>query len=325
MRISELEFDIIIISGVTSFIILAILGVLNKIHINIKFNESSFVPNKCDIIKLLDKLTNKQDSNDKMDTKEFDHRTTFEWFESNAYINVLNALPPMHKWLYNKYSIPIKITNESHNNFVLNNWEIPIQDQKHKHANILKDAFKLFREWKRWEINDDNDVIGWKYRGTKANMKVYTHKPESPNEVDLVKAHYIMPFSSAILCGLMNNARHMKEWDPKIAEMILIKQLTDYCCEIYVHVKMPFPLTDRDMVVLSFFYKLQDGSFIMGTKSIKHESYPDGYKGRIRCWCYLAIYHVYPDYNNNTNNCVCEYYCHMTMGGNLPTWALNMV
>lgn len=105
-------------------------------------------------------------------------------------------------------------------------------------------------------------------------------------------------------------------------EIKKICRVSEYSFIIYVAVKTPVFITERDMVLLVWVYTFRDGSVLMGSRSILHDDYPPK-KSHVRAHISLNMWHIRPDFINDLQYSRVTYYAHINLNGSLPSWLIN--
>eukprot|EP01084_Bolivina_argentea_P031220 57797_1 len=233
-----------------------------------------------------------------------------DFFHSEEY---LDLIPSNKEWINRTLNINTNATRKNHE-IILNNFIIP--DQPYK--NEIEAAFEKFNEWRQWK-----NGIEWEEKLVKEDMTIYTHSVEN-EAIDIIKGEgSIIPYSTPIVLGVLLNIYHRKQWDENLNTLIKFKQLSSFSSLVYILVNTPtFFIANRDFVAIVFCYPFEDGSVIMGTKSISHNEYPET-NNIVRGTINADFWHITPDFENNINHTKITMYSHISLGGSFPNWLIN--
>ena len=228
-----------------------------------------------------------------------------DFWSSKDYLDLI----PKHDKNWVKRTPKLKGGTRIEHEQLLDNFIVP--DKPFKYKSVIEEGFKLFNEWRKWKNNDS--VNGWKFKAQKEDLKIYSHSI-SGEAVDIIKGEAIIPFPTPIIVGLLLNPYHRKKWDHKLDEVIKVGKSSSYSHIIYLSVKTPTSwISNRDMIAITFVYPFEDGSILMGSRSIKHPQYPPK-KTRVRATINLDLWHIRPDYDNNKMHSKITHNAHVPIG-----------
>ena len=76
-------------------------------------------------------------------------------------------------------------------------------------------------------------------------------------------------------------------------------------------------------MAITFVYAFEDGSCLIGSKSINHSDYPPDANDKVRATVNGDFMYLTPDFENNVQHTKVTLYSHLSLGGNLPNWLIN--
>ena len=112
----------------------------------------------------------------------------------------------------------------------MDNFQVP--DKPFKYKQDIEKAFELFNKWRKWKNDDDK---GWKFKAQKEDLKIYSHSV-SGEAIDIIKGEAIIPYSTPIICGILLNPHHRKQWDTKLDEIVKVTKSSEHSSIIYLSV-----------------------------------------------------------------------------------------
>lgn len=88
----------------------------------------------------------------------------------------------------------------------------------------------------------------WELARDKAGIQVYTRKVEG-NPLKEYKAVTTLPTTLEAAVGLLRDVDHYSTWVYNCEESHVVKRLSSDDFYVYYHIKSPWPIADRDMVI----------------------------------------------------------------------------
>eukprot|EP01083_Nonionella_stella_P021454 59477_1 len=241
------------------------------------------------------------------------NRNDSDFFKSKEY---LDLIPTDSNWI-NRTPALKNATQKQHED-MLNSFVIP--DAPFAYKRDVEEAIELFNTWRSWKNGKE-----WKRKTVIEDMTVYTRSV--PGEaIDIIKGEgAVLPYPSAIILGVLINIHHRKQWDEKLDTLVKVKLYSEFSGLVYGTVNTPtYFIADRDMLIVAFVYAFEDGSVLMGAKSVQHNDYPPNQGDKVRALVTGDFWYITPDFENNVNHSRVTLYSHCNVGGELPSWLINM-
>ena len=152
------------------------------------------------------------------------------------------------------------------------------------------------------------------------DIKVYTRKKigEKFKELRIITRHQTS--LNAIMAAFDDTEAH-KEWVYKTPESYTIEKVDSSTLIYYVKSDLPFPVSDRDIVIKYKWVQDPDTKVIV-TESVGIVGKVDEDDSIIRVTDFASIYTLTPQPDGWVD---IEYYAMMDPAGMLPAWLVNMV
>ncbi|EQC37535.1 hypothetical protein SDRG_05136 [Saprolegnia diclina VS20] len=136
-----------------------------------------------------------------------------------------------------------------------------------------------------------------------------------------IKATTTVDCAADDLAAKLSDASQMHIFDEMTDNCRVIEALKDSTSIRYVQAKPVFPTTARDFLVVTSQQHLDDGSIVIGTKSVEHDSVPVD-KHFVRAHTHVSGYIVRP---LTPTSCSVTLIVHMDLGGYMPAAVINLL
>lgn len=161
------------------------------------------------------------------------------------------------------------------------------------------------------------DGDGWVFKSEKDGVKVYYKKTSDIHEIKMVTS---MKASLSGIVQLLNEVENYPKWGYKLSEAKFLKRVNDKEFYYYSKLDFPWPLSDRDIIVLT---KLEQDSVtrrITSTSYAKPDYLPEN-EDVVRIRTTTTKWTIVP---GTSGWLYIEYYIYSDPGGNIPEWLVNM-
>ncbi|WP_205503102.1 START domain-containing protein [Rufibacter psychrotolerans] len=160
----------------------------------------------------------------------------------------------------------------------------------------------------RWELRKDTDGIA-----------VYT-KDLANDAYKQIKVVCELPGTPQLLVNLLKDVERHQDWVYLNRKTRLLKKLSDNRLVYYTEADLPWPLTDRDMVVEAVFFPVQAHKPArVEVKSVT--GYLPRQTGFVRIPTSLAVWEITPVTDRKVK---VEYTFSVNPGGTVPAWLVNL-
>ncbi|MFI5139856.1 MAG: START domain-containing protein [Sphingobacteriales bacterium] len=158
----------------------------------------------------------------------------------------------------------------------------------------------------------------WELKKDKEGIKVYTGSTPNSN-IKAVKVTCILNANFSQLTALLLDTKAHEQWVYNTKTSYLVKQLSDSHLLYYSEIIMPWPLTNRD-VVIEMTITQQPGTKVMYISANTAKNYVPVNKDKVRVplskvnWTVTCI---------GDNQLSIEYIGQADPGGSVPAWLVN--
>ena len=158
---------------------------------------------------------------------------------------------------------------------------------------------------------------GWVFKNEKDGIKVYYKKTSDVHEIKMVTS---MKATLPGIVQLLSEVENYPKWGYKLTEAKLLKRVNDKEYYYYSKLDFPWPLSDRDIVVVT---KLEQDSLTRRVTSTSYSkpAYLPENKDVVRIKTTTTKWTVIPGAGGWQ---YIEYYIYSDPGGNIPDWLVNM-
>lgn len=163
------------------------------------------------------------------------------------------------------------------------------------------------------ELND------WKLVATKDNIQVFTRTPKH-SDFKEIRITAIFDATLEKIMNALDDAESYKAWVYKCIVSKKVEILNELEFYYYIESDLPFPLTNRDLVVHSTKWKEKDKNIVHYFSSAKNKVVPVK-EGIVRMTEYDSSWTITEIEKNKLN---IEYQCSANPSGSLPAWLVNM-
>jgi START domain-containing protein len=160
--------------------------------------------------------------------------------------------------------------------------------------------------------------VEWELVKDEGNIQVYTRKPENAK---LKELRIIAEFKINIdtLLKVLNDANQYTDWVYKCNESKVISTINKEEFYYYATTDLPFPATDRDLVVLC--RQWVDNNGIVYSQSVAKPGLIPNVNGFVRIQNYESKWKITPLKNGVIH---IDYKAVSDPGGSIPAWIINM-
>jgi hypothetical protein len=166
----------------------------------------------------------------------------------------------------------------------------------------------IFTSANAWDLKKDNDGI-----------RIYTQNVSNTN-IKAIKAEITLNTSLSKLTALLLDVKAHELWVYSTKTSYLVKKLSDNDLVYYSEMKMPWPLTNRDVVV-EIKITQHPVTKVVTVSAITVQNYVMPKTGIIRVPLSTVTWTVTPVAKNQI---AIEYIAQADPGGSIPAWVTNM-
>lgn len=173
-----------------------------------------------------------------------------------------------------------------------------------------RSSFAFNVEGGKWEELYSKDKLSFFSRPVK-HSDVLAFSAKGEVEISLVE-----------MLAILRDVEGTKEWDKNSSVKKTIRNISDIEADTYSVSSMPWPITDRDLVMNNKLrLDLPNNFMIVDGYSIKHKDYPRK-ENRVRAKMGIARFKLRPVTDTKT---YIEMYIHIDPKGSIPKWMVNFV
>jgi len=149
--------------------------------------------------------------------------------------------------------------------------ELPTPKTLEDYQQVSRDAkarvLKLADEQEGWE------EVGFTEMGLPSDIKVFS-KSEPNSSIECTKGIAILPGSPKDVLALVTTTdlQNRKQWDKDLVDIKLIERIDDKLAVYWAAYNAPFPVKNRDFVILISIEAQDDGSYIAFATSINYSA-----------------------------------------------------
>jgi len=162
------------------------------------------------------------------------------------------------------------------------------------------------------------DKTDWKLKTTDNNLKLYTRSNEQSG-VKEVRIKTEINTTIEKLLSVLDDVSNYEKWVYKCSEAKMVKMVSKDDYYYYTRSDLPFPLSDRDIVVRSRQWKDKDDVYY--SHSTLTRNMVGIKKGIVRIQEFDAHWKITQKENGILD---IDYVVQTHPGGSLPTWAINL-
>ena len=167
------------------------------------------------------------------------------------------------------------------------------------------------------------DVEGgkWEHLYSKRKLDFYS-KEVKGSGILAFSAKGTIKISLLEMLAIVRNVEGTKRWDKNSSVKKTIRDISDIEADTYSVSKMPWPVTNRDLVLNNKLrLDLENNFMIVDSYSIKNKDYPK-HDDRVRAKMRIARFKIRPASKGRT---YIEMYIHIDPKGSIPNWMVNFV
>lgn len=158
---------------------------------------------------------------------------------------------------------------------------------------------------------------GWIFKNEKDGIKVYYKKTSDVHEIKMVTS---MKATLPGVVQLLSEVENYPKWGYKLTEAKLLKRVNDKEYYYYSKLDFPWPLSDRDIIVMTKLEQDSTSRRITSTSYSKPNYLPEN-PDIVRIKTTTTKWTVIPGAGGWL---YIEYYIYSDPGGNIPDWLVNM-
>ncbi len=159
----------------------------------------------------------------------------------------------------------------------------------------------------------------WELKNKTDNIEVYTRKLEGEKFKEIKILTKCKTSLNAIMAAFEDTEGH-KDWVYKSPESYTVEEINDHTLIYYIKSDLPFPATDRDLVI-KYTWTQDPDTKIISTLSQGVVGKVEEYDANIRVKDFISTYKLTPQNNGWID---IEYYAKMDPAGKLPAWLVNL-
>lgn len=160
---------------------------------------------------------------------------------------------------------------------------------------------------------------GWKLQKQKGDLKVYT-RPNTNSGIKEIRIITDMDCSIESLMMVLNDVPSFKQWVYKTSNARLLKRVSGSEAYYYSESDMPFPTSNRDLVVHSKQWEDNNGVIHARSRASTGIAVPKK-RGVVRVTEFESRWRVTPTSSNRVH---IDYQAKTDPGGSIPNWLINM-
>ncbi|KAA3438385.1 START domain-containing protein [Rufibacter hautae] len=157
----------------------------------------------------------------------------------------------------------------------------------------------------------------WELQKNEDGIEVYTRQG-ADNNFKEIRVVCELPGTASQLVDLLKDVAHHSDWVYLNKKTELLKRKSENRLIYYTLADMPWPLTDRDMVVEAAFSPIKNNQAHVEVKSI--QNFLPQKKEFIRIPSSLAVWEITPASGGNIK---VDYTFKVNPGGSVPAWLVN--
>ena len=166
-------------------------------------------------------------------------------------------------------------------------------------------------------INNDGD---WKIVVDDGDLKVYK-RTSSHSSFKEIKATYIIAAPMQEIVDALNDIDKYTDWVYKCKDAKRVKNISDSKFIYYTHSDLPYPISDRDMVVINEEWYDATAGTIRSFSTIAQDNNPPLKKNVVRIKNFESKW-LFKDLGDGRTSIAYEMF--LDPGGSLPAWLVNM-
>lgn len=162
-----------------------------------------------------------------------------------------------------------------------------------------------------------SDISEWELAMDKDGIKVYTRYIEG-SKLKEFKATTEINAPLQEMMNLLKDGDHMKDWTASCSESRLLKKVSENELFVYSKTVAPWPVKDRDHIILMKFKQQADGSILVSLDG--KPDYIPVTSSSVRVPYLKGFWHLTTIDDRTTQ---ITYQIHASPGGSIPTWLAN--
>ena len=163
------------------------------------------------------------------------------------------------------------------------------------------------------------DKKDWKLKTSKKDLKVFTRKSEQ-SDVKEIRIQTTVNAPLKKIMEVLNDVDGYKKWVYKSMSAKKIKIISPKEYYYYTKSDFPFPIADRDLVVLSKQWEDKKTGYVY-SHSEAAPSMMANEKGTVRVTLFESYWKIMPQENGSVK---IDYVALTHPGGNIPAWVVNL-
>ena len=168
-------------------------------------------------------------------------------------------------------------------------------------------------------LSQNFDKKDWKLKTSKKDLKVFTRKSEQ-SDVKEIRIQTSVKASLKKIMAVLNDVDGYKEWVYKSMAAKKIKIISPNEYYYYTKSDFPFPIADRDLVVLSKQWEDKETGYIY-SHSEAAPTMMANEKGTVRVTLFESYWKIMPQKDGTVS---IDYVALTHPGGSIPAWVVNL-
>lgn len=115
--------------------------------------------------------------------------------------------------------------------------------------------------------------VGWSFESQSGGIDVYS-RPDPNSDYDCYRCTCDIEASSSVLLEVFSSFGHRRLWDDSFEEGRIVARHDPLTQIHYLSFKSPWPIQDRDFVIISRTVYMEDGSLLLISTSVEHNECP---------------------------------------------------
>ncbi len=173
---------------------------------------------------------------------------------------------------------------------------------------VLLISLSVFCEAQSWQFKKEQD-------GIRIYLREATNSKSGLKELKITKTFH---GDLQTIAAVLSDVDAFPNWVYKCANAKIVKSITDWEIYFYSETKLPWPLSNRDVVLHSKMF-LDNG--VLVSESTAVDGIEPKYKGKIRLSYLHSIWTFTPLSNGKITM---SYILHSEAGGAIPDWLVNL-
>ncbi|MCB0655722.1 MAG: hypothetical protein KDC57_06265 [Saprospiraceae bacterium] len=163
------------------------------------------------------------------------------------------------------------------------------------------------------------DATNWDLVTDKKDMQVFTHKNQETSIKD-IRITMTMHAAVPVVKEVLEDVEKYSDWVYKCEDPERLQTVSSKEFYYYVRSDMPFPASDRDLIIHSF-HRIDPATGIYSSHSLASPDFLPEQNGVVRVRLFESYWTVTP---NQDGTVQIDYRVRTDPGGYIPTWIVNL-